>query len=537
MNRLATVVKKISERLYYVAGLARFLRGTLTPAESRRAIEMLGKEREQTFLHLLEHGIYANPRSPIRRLLEHAGITYGDVRSMVEDHGLEAAVSRLYDAGVYITLEEFKGRKPVSRPGLAFTTYPSDFDNPTIFRDQVEPTSGSRGVSTPVAHDFRAFNQHAMYSCLFFESQKAFGRPVVVWRDGITVLLYAKIGQSPVKWFVTRRTHGIGEFVTNASFVLAGRLAGRKIPWPRLLKRQDALVLARWLAETCARGTPAYVICHTSPIVRICLAARNHGLDISGTVFQTGGEPYTPAKQAVVESVGCRIVNIYATMENTYLGASCADTDDPRDMHFFTEKVTILQRDRLLGPGSSVPELFFTTTSPLAPKLMINVSMGDYASISQRPCRCLFGQMGLTTHIHDVHSYDKLTSEGVTFLGDELYRLLEEDLPARFGGAPMDYQLVEEEEGGLPKISLVIAPRVGTVDESAVLRTVLEVVGRRSGSKIKPEHWRDNDILRIVRREPYETLTMKVLPLHILRSDIEHASHRPNEQAGLEETE
>jgi hypothetical protein len=40
--------------------------------------------------------------------------------------------------------------------------------------------------------------------------------------------------------------------------------------------------------------------------------------------------------------------------------------------------------------------------------------------------------------------------QGMTFLGHDLIRPVEEVLPAQFGGGPTDYQSVEVERGGLP---------------------------------------------------------------------------------------
>ena len=90
-------------------------------------------------------------------------------------------------------------------------------------------------------------------------------------------------------------------------------------------------------------------------------------------------------------------------------------------------------------------------------------------------------------------------------------------LPARFGGNPTDYQLVEEEVEGVPKVSVVASPRVGHLDEAAVVAAVL---GRlRDGERVHrmmADAWRGADTLRVVRREPYETPGAKVLPLHVV---------------------
>jgi hypothetical protein len=73
---------------------------------------------------------------------------------MVQRDGLEAALSRLHDAGVYVTLEEFKGRAPICRPGLEFEVSERDFDNPLLTAHYEGLTGGSRGGGSRVAIDF-----------------------------------------------------------------------------------------------------------------------------------------------------------------------------------------------------------------------------------------------------------------------------------------------------------------------------------------------------------------------------------------------
>ena len=110
-----------------------------------------------------------------------------------------------------------------------------------------------------------------------------------------------------------------------------------------------------------------------------------------------------------------------------------------------------------------------------------------------------------------------MTSEGMHFVGTELLRLLEEVLPQEFGGAATDYQLLEEEIGGLPKISLVVSPRIGDLDEARVIRTALQTLGSaRRGADLMAGVWRNAETLRVVRREPYATSGTKVLPLHVV---------------------
>jgi hypothetical protein len=117
--------------------------------------------------------------------------------------------------------------------------------------------------------------------------------------------------------------------------------------------------------------------------------------------------------------------------------------------------------------------------------------------------------------MRNVRSYEKLTSEGNHFLGSDLIALVDDVLPAHFGGGPGDYQLVEEEIGGLPTVSVVVRPALGELDDREVVTEVLEHLRSERRNRLMVDLWRDAETLRVVRREPYMTAAGKILPLHI----------------------
>ena len=121
--------------------------------------------------------------------------------------------------------------------------------------------------------------------------------------------------------------------------------------------------------------------------------------------------------------------------------------------------------------------------------------------------------MGMRLHVHGVHARDKLTSEGNLFLAGDLLTLVDEVLPARFGGAPTDYQLVEEEDGGVPKVAVVVRPSVGAVDEAEVVEAVLAHLRGIPRLALMAGIWEDGRTLRVVRREPEHTVRGKILAL------------------------
>ena len=251
---------------------------------------------------------------------------------------------------------------------------------------------------------------------------------------------------------------------------------------------------------------------------RICLAAKEEGLDISGSFFRVSAEPYTSAKAHLVKEVGCRAASFYSAAEIGYIGLACGNPEHVDEVHLMTDKVAMIQRRKEVGEsGLEVGSFLFTTMLRCCPKLMLNVELGDYGIVSERSCGCLLDRMGFRTHIHDVRSFEKLTSAGTTFLGTEIIALVEEVLPARFGGSPIDYQFVEVEENGVPVVHLLVSPRLGPVPEQIMVETVLSVLRAVPGGSLMTGVWRDADTLRVVRSEPYTTGALKLLPLHILR--------------------
>jgi len=116
-----------------------------------------------------------------------------------------------------------------------------------------------------------------------------------------------------------------------------------------------------------------------------------------------------------------------------------------------------------------------------------------------------------------VRSFSKLTGEGVTLVGSEMIRILEEVLPARFGGSPLDYQLLEEEdERGFTRLSLLVHPRIEIADEAVVIEAVQEALRESSvAADLARAIWDHAGALRVKREEPVWTARGKLMPLHL----------------------
>lgn len=483
--------------------------------------------REETFLRILQLGVYANPRSAYRKLLRHAGIELGDVARLVRDESIEAALGRLHSEGVRVTLEEFKGRRPITRPGLDISIQEADFDNPLLAKHYEARSGGSRGVGRRIVIDLDLLAHEAAYHWLFVSAYGLAHRPLAMWHAippgvaGIKCALYeAKLGRAAKRWFTqVEETLAPADFkyvVFTRCTTGMSRLRGAPVPAPEYAPPEDPRLVLRWLADEKARGTPGVVSTNPSSAVRACLTAKEDGLDIGGTVFLLGGEPHTPAKARLVAESGARAVSMYAMAELGKIGIACPDSRALDDVHLFSDKLALIQRDKPVGGGATVGAFLFTTLLPSCPKLMLNVESGDYGRVENRSCACQFGDVGFFGHLSGIRSYEKLTSEGSNFLGSDLITLVEETLPLRFGGRPTDYQLVEEEESGLPKVSVVVSPRVGKLDEAELVRAVLGALNSDDGKRLMARVWSEGQTLRVVRREPYATPTSKIQPLHLL---------------------
>jgi hypothetical protein len=104
----------------------------------------------------------------------------------------------------------------------------------------------------------------------------------------------------------------------------------------------------------------------------------------------------------------------------------------------------------------------------------------------------------------------------MTFTMAFALRLVEEVLPGRFGGAPSDYQLVENRSGDLTRVELLASPRLGPLDEVAVGEATYAALGEDGeGPALMTRLWRDAGVVRVVRGEPHATARGKVLAVHV----------------------
>jgi hypothetical protein len=126
-------------------------------------------------------------------------------------------------------------------------------------------------------------------------------------------------------------------------------------------------------------------------------------------------------------------------------------------------------------------------------------------------------KVGFTQHLHTVRSFEKMTGEGMNYSGSDLFELLEDTVPSEFGGGPGDYQIVEEEDDrGQTRLTLVVHPDLGELDEANLLTRLQQGLAQGSCNyRFMSRIWQDAGAFRIRRGIPHVSPRGKILPLHI----------------------
>jgi hypothetical protein len=522
MSELAAFAK-------FLGGLHRLVRRRMSVAEALSILQHRLQNREANFLTSLERSVYANPRSPYRSLLAMAGCTIDDVRDLLKKEGLEGTLQRLRAEGVYVSFEEFKGLVPIVRGSLHLEPAPADFDNPSARRYFSKTTGGTTGAGRRVRLDLEHLEAILPIRIVVRHVQGLTGAPDAIWVDippaGLQgIVQAAAAGEDARHWFVTRDfswKHNLRYRLATHATVTAVRLAGAKAMWPRHVPLEQAVILARWGRDQVNLHGRCSIHASVSRILRIAIAAKENGIDLTGVCLRGGGEPPTQSKVAQIVSSGATFFSNYAFSEAGPVGSSCLNSTGPNDQHLLEDHVAMIQAIRKLpGFDIEVPAFCFTSLLPTAAKMLLNVESDDYGSVDRRPCGCKWETLGYPVHIRDIRSFRKLTGEGITLVGSDIERVIDEFLPARYGGSSLDYQFAEEEDSrGFTRLILRVAPHLAVDDEQRMIEFVLDSLRQLGGAAAVAEAaWRQAGTLRIRRETPAMTSRGKLLPLDIRRA-------------------
>ncbi|NHZ73121.1 MAG: hypothetical protein GWP16_01460 [Nitrospirae bacterium] len=508
--------------------LRAFFATTLDRPAALQAVERSLRSREDRFLDIVRDQVFGRPDSPYLRLFRHAGCDLIDLRASLESSGLEDTLSRLAEEGVYLSADEFKGKSPVKRGQLSFDVSPRDFEprRPSLGLPTESSGSSNRPFRSLSSLDW--LGQESPITTLFLAAhgleRHAHAAVDVILPGGagmLFLLMVAKSGIAPEKWFCRTAHTGWVERRYQASIarqVMRGaRRYGPGFPVAEPVDYRDLRPVVQWVARRAEAGAQCCIRCVGSNAVKIAKAALGMGVSLSPVTFVVSGEPFTDSKRAVVESAGAGFTVQYGyTPGAVHVSRGCARRRVTDDMHVDLTTLAVVEHSRIVdGDALSVLPLLFTTLHPSAAVLQINVENGDHAVLERNRCGCDLGEAGFDLHIHHVRSFEKFTCQGMNYAFTDLYELVEGRLPAKFGGGPGDYQLVEDgQDGGDVLLVLRVAPGLGDLDEGAVLRELERGLSASSrNQRFMARIWQEAGVLKVRREPPQVSERGKVLPL------------------------
>ncbi len=528
----------------FISGLNGYLKNRMDSSEALERARLLLKERivkrDENFLHLIEQGVFSYQKSPYLKLLESAGIAFNDLKRSVELQGIERSLEWLQSEGVYFTVDEFKGKVPVQRNGLRFTCTESSFDNPFLSSAYEVRSGATRSAGTRVRIDFEYLSQRSLYDAFLLDMHGSLNAPIANWfplfpgAPGInSSLRFTRIGNPPNRWFsqVDKARIKVNWEKTwgTALIFLFSRLHGISLAKPEYVNLNHAYKVARWASSMLDHFPNCVIYTFATSAVRVCMAARENRLNIRGVRFLVTGETLTAQKREEIEASGAKAIPVYGISEAGVIAAGCDcprgcnSSGDSDHCHLYKDTTAVITHQYRVPHFDLIVDSFlFSSLLYEAPKLLLNVGMGDYGRVFTEKGGCEFGKLGFDTHICGIKSYEKLTGEGVTFVDSDLIGIIENNLPGKFGGNSTDYQLVEEEDKkGLTHLRLIVSPDLGSLDEQAVVAYFIDLL---KNSENSPESWAQSGsemwdqarMVRVKRDYPICTASGKILPFHLI---------------------
>lgn len=476
------------------------------------------KQRAESFLSLLRTTVYSIPASPYRWLLETAGYPWERVRTLVRAGGLERTLAELATSGVYLDINEFKGKKPVIRDGRTLNFADADVDLVHGASLLVE-SSGSHGRPLASFFGINALRLQASFLPLVVDVLRSIHLPVVLYYPFATGLVhliaFTLAGLPPAAWFSQLPVKQVWHSGPDRQLLiarLAALLRSIHLPPRRFADIQHPASLASWLHRHCPHG--ALIGTFPGSAVRLLRAARDEAVQLPPLTFLLGGEPVSDRKRAFLEEASHRVFPWYSSVETGRIALGCARPRLSDDMHVLVDRIAIVVKSgSLVTPRTDQGSLLITTLSPSAHKFLLNVETGDRGTLDESPCGCPWEKLGLRLHLHTVRSFEKLTPEGMTFMADTLGDLVETALPTQFGGSAADYQFAEEEVGpnGLTRLVLFVDPAIAA-DERRLYQATMDAIRADPDGDGMVELLNRADTLTI-RREMPRPVSGKLLPV------------------------
>ena len=281
-------MEKARSALALAAALPAFFRKRITVEDARREIKRALDSRNDLFLDIVRTRIYECPESPYLKLLRFAGCQLPDLRTSVRAHGVEKTLEALAREGVYLTSEEFKGKREVVRGSLRFVVSPDDFAWPASRAGYSIESSGTRNKPLRTATTLDWLTLRAFGTAIFYSAHDLFSHSVALY-DGILpansishLLLNAKLGIRSDRWFaraipVNNAAEALYHRSLTGLMVVMGKCFGPGFPAPEPTGVEDIARIVRWVEAHNKSGKSCHIITIPSNAARIARVAWDLG--------------------------------------------------------------------------------------------------------------------------------------------------------------------------------------------------------------------------------------------------------------------
>jgi hypothetical protein len=155
-----TLLDDLTAGARLMAALPVFLRQPIRADAARQVLAARRARRADDFLRFTREVVWERPGGPYGQLFRQAGCEYGDLARLVTLEGIEAALARLYRAGIYLSVDELKGCKPAVRGSATIQFGLRRMRNPRGSVQVRTWSSGSWGPSTEAVVDLADYRAH-----------------------------------------------------------------------------------------------------------------------------------------------------------------------------------------------------------------------------------------------------------------------------------------------------------------------------------------------------------------------------------------
>jgi phenylacetate-coenzyme A ligase PaaK-like adenylate-forming protein len=513
----------------FLGQLPFYLKNKISFDQAKKIIKNRLSNRNDNFLKLARFAIYQNKTSPYKNLLKFAGCEYADLENGVIRNGLEQTLLQLQEAGVWLSLDEFKGRKSIQRGNYEFHIKPNRFDNPYQKQGIIVSSGGTTGHSVKSRFDLDFMSARTCYDLVMFNMLDLNNVPLSIWypvlpaSTGIgSTLRYAKAGHIPDRWFnmltIDRHRLSLETRLRTKGIILLCRLLGYPLPFPETLPLDQAWRIASQLVSSLKEKGRCAFQSYVSQALRVTNSAHELCSDLNGLITIVGSEPLTPNKRNEIEKTGATVYHRYMATEIGTIAMGCGNRSEVDELHLMSDMIALIQPKEIAlnKPGP----LFFTSLNPVMPKVLFNVRLGDIAKVFSRECGCDFEKLGFHTHLSMVRSDEQFTCQGMGIPYVTLERAVADLLIPCYGGTSIDYQWVERETArGQTVLQLRVSPKLGDFDTQAVVNDVLSMLEKGiEMERVMSDYFRQSGVISVVREFPTTTGRGKILPFFKLEN-------------------